>query len=253
MGSYKKHWPLKRGFDRFFGFSMGGGVYFYPLRPGRQTTLDDQPAEVNEETFYSTDAINDYAVRFIDEHESEFHFFLYIAHIAPHFPLQAHQYDVEKYREKYIKGFQVLRKRRFEKIKQIGILPEDAKLSEPDETVKQWEPLSEQKKEEYDHRMAVYAAQIECMDRGLGRMFDALKRDQNMGNTLIVFFSDNSNSKEDPFIRLKYNGKEIKPLAGKSMAPLLKGKKREPHEVLFWEHEGIMVSEKENGNWCNRI
>lgn len=327
VGGDENHWPLRRGFDKFFGFPKGGGVYFYPLRPGRQTTYNDQPANVDENTFYSTDAINDYAVQFIKEHKSDNPFFLYIAHIAPHFPLQAHESDIKIYRGKYMEGFQVLRKRRFEKMKKIGILPEDAKLSDSDKEVMQWNDLSDKEKNEYDHRMAVYAAQIECMDRGLGNVFNALRNSGKMDNTLIIFISDNGNTKEDPFVRLnsngkfgepgcqhavsrswanvsntpfrlykhwvheggiaspcimhypamikesriddqvahiidlmptcidlsnaqypdEYNGKKIKPLVGKSMVPIIEGKKRQPHNVLYWEHEGNKAIRK--GKW----
>ena len=67
VGSQKDNWPLNRGFDRFFGFPRGGGMYFYPFRPGRLVVLDSNEIEVNPKEFYTTDAINEYACTFLDE------------------------------------------------------------------------------------------------------------------------------------------------------------------------------------------
>lgn len=199
VGSKKEDWPLKRGFDRFFGFPKGGGIYFYPYRKDRQAILDSVPAPIDTATFYSTDAINQYAVQFIDEHvqqKPDTPFFLYVAHIAPHFPLQAHQSDIEKYRGKYRDGFEAIRNKRFQNLKKLGIIDENTTLSDPDDLVRNWNSLSDEEKDTFDLRMAVYAAQIECMDRGIGKIVEKLKELKQFENTAIFFLSDNGGTHE---------------------------------------------------------
>lgn len=109
MGSPPDQWPDKRGFDRIFGIPHGGGVYFFPIRRGRDITLDGEPAPVDTAEFYTTDAFNDYAVQFIQDHveatsnTSRQPFFLYVPHIAPHFPMQAKEEDIQgSFKKSYI-------------------------------------------------------------------------------------------------------------------------------------------------------
>lgn len=205
VGSHPDYWPLKRGFDRFFGFPKGGGVYFYPFAKDRSVILDDKKTETDS-TFYSTDAFTEYACKFLAEaNKSDKPFFLYLPHIAPHFPLQAHPEDIAKYRGKYKDGFAKIRQARFKNLKQQGLIPENVKLSNPDEQVLNWEKLTEEQKDEYDLRMAIYAAQIECLDRNIGIVMDKLQEIGELDNTVIFFMSDNGGTHED----LSKNHKEF--------------------------------------------
>jgi arylsulfatase len=196
VGSRPQHWPTKRGFDRFYGIPEGGGVYFYPFQKPRSVVLDE--AEIAVDTFYySTDAINDYAVRFLEEQKGSLKpFFLYVAHIAPHFPLQAFPEDVARYRGKYLEGYAAIRRQRFESMKLKGILPSDAELSPPDDLIQEWNSLTEGQKDTADLKMAIYAAQIERMDMGIGDIVDKLKEIGEYDNTVIIFLSDNGASPE---------------------------------------------------------
>jgi arylsulfatase len=207
VGNNKEHWPLNRGFNRFFGFPSGGGVYFYPFRPGRILILDSTEICVDQDTFYSTDAINDYAGTFLDEIVNpDQPFFLYIAHIAPHFPLQAWTEDIVKYRGKFIKGFAYNRLMRYHNMIDLNLVQKDIQLSEPDELVKNWDELNIAEKDSFDLRMAIYAAQIDRMDKGLGKIFHKIKEMGEWENTLIMFLSDNGGSHEDPRGWLTDNG-----------------------------------------------
>jgi arylsulfatase len=124
-------------------------------------------------------------------------FFLYLAHIAPHFPLQARKEDIAKYRGKYLQGFERIREERFKKQIALGIIPEDFPISEADAKVPAWNALSGAEKDDYDLRMSVYAAQIESMDRGIGELIAKLKKTGELDNTMIVFLSDNGGTRED--------------------------------------------------------
>lgn len=192
LGEPEQSWPQNRGFEHFYGVPKGGGIYFYPFLIDRDVMLNDKVVEVDSASFYSTDAFNDYAVRFLEEHRnSDSPFFLYVAHIAPHFPLQAPEEDIAKYRGTYSQGFHEYRRQRFERQKELGILPDELKLSPPDERVKQWEQLSEAEKDTLDKKMAVYAAQVDRMDQGIGRILEKLKGIGEFDNTVVMFLSDN--------------------------------------------------------------
>ena len=99
----KHNWPRQRGFDRFFGTIHGAGSFYDP----NSLTIDNtQIAPWND--FYFTEAINDFACRFIQDHEAnheEEPFFMYVAHTAPHWPMHARPEDIAKYHGKYAKGW----------------------------------------------------------------------------------------------------------------------------------------------------
>ncbi len=208
LGDKEEYWPRQRGFEHFFGIPQGGGVYFYPFRDKREVVLNDAPIPVDTTTFYTTDAFNEYAVKFIRQHaenkqEVTKPFFLYLPHIAPHFPLQAHDEDIARYRGKYKAGFEAIRKARFEKMKTLGIVGSDTKLSPRDKELIDWNTLTESQKDTFDLRMSVYAAQLECMDRGIGDIISTLTSLRMLDNTVILFLSDNGGTHE-------YRKKELK-------------------------------------------
>ena len=197
VGNDEAYWPTKKGFDKFYGFPHHGGAYFYPF-PGDQVLFEGEQEIIPDADFYSTDAINDNAVKFIDEMaKDDKPFFLYLAHVAPHFPLQAKQEDIEKYRGKYKRDFESVRKERFEKMIAQGILPTNYPISPKDGKVPDWDSLTEADKADFDLRLAVNAAQIDCMDQGIGRIVEKLEAINQLDNTMIVFLSDNGGTRED--------------------------------------------------------
>ncbi len=197
VGNDEKYWPTKKGFDKFYGFPHHGGAYFYPF-PGDQVLYDGDSIITPSKDFYSTDAINDNAIKFVDEmSKDDKPFFLYLAHVAPHFPLQAKEKDIAKYCGQYKKAFEEVRNNRFEKMKKEGILPQNFPISEIDKKVPDWDSLTEEEKDDFDLRMSVYAAQIDCMDQGIGKLIDTLEALNQLDNTMIVFLSDNGGTRED--------------------------------------------------------
>lgn len=188
LGHEEEYVPLARGFDRMYGIPKGGGVYFYPcIGRDRQIYLNKEQV-IPDSTWYSTDAFTDYAIQFAREAKTDNKpFFMYLAYIAPHFPLQAWPEDIQKYRGQYSKGYAFYRHRRFEKQKRLGLLPAHTKLSPPDN--EDWESVKAKSQE--DLKMAVYAAQIDRMDQNIGRLITELKRQDKLDNTIIFFLSDN--------------------------------------------------------------
>lgn len=185
--------PLNRGFDRAYG-SGGGGNYF-ALRPLYLDWEDLTPGD----NFYATDAFSDSAAKFVTEHGREHQgkpFFLHLCYTAPHFPLHAKPQDIAKYRGKYLGGWDKLREQRFAKQNALGIFDAQTSLSPRDPVAKAWAEVPEAERSEWDLRMAVYAAMIDCLDQGIGRVLDAVKRLGAEQNTLVFFLSDNGASAE---------------------------------------------------------
>lgn len=188
VGGQRGYWPLDRGFDRFYGTPQGGGHYFRML-PDRQLVLDREVIAPTD-GWFSTEAFTDQAIKFIRESaDQKKPFFCYLAYFAPHYPLQARPDDIETYLGKYREGWSAAREARFRRQIETGIIPPATRLSSVDRSIPDWESVKDQ--EEMDRRMAVYAAQISNMDRGVGRVVAALKEGGHLENTLLIFLSDN--------------------------------------------------------------
>jgi len=184
----KYNWPLHRGFDKFYGILKGASDYFNP-----DNLYDGDKHIIPKEGFYFTDEMNDKAVEFINEHAKtkKNPFFMYVAHIAPHWPIHAKKKDIEKYKGKYLSGWDSIREERYKRMKKLGILDDNSSLSPKHRAIDDWNSLTDLEKEDQDKRMAVYAAQIDNMDQGIGRIIETLKKDNLYDNTVIIFLSDN--------------------------------------------------------------
>jgi arylsulfatase A-like enzyme len=152
-------------------------------------------AEYQPKEFYYTDALSDNAVRFLSQHQQESPdkpFFLYLAYTAAHWPMQALEKDIVKYSGKYDGGYEPVRKARLERLKQLGLLPAGW---QPAPLVGNWDEVRRKKWE--SRCMEVYAAMIDSMDQGIGRVVAELKRSGSLDNTVILFLQDNGACAED--------------------------------------------------------
>ena len=226
--------PFDRGFDRYYGLVDGAVNHFNPgkQRPGepppaskrpehaRTWAIDGQvfrPYTPDDPDFYSTDAYTEKALDYLNQHGSEHAdkpFFLYIAYQAPHDPLQARPEDIEKYRGKYMEGWDVLRRRRHERQIEMGLidstwtLPEygtvpkaaqrtstfTSRYWDNDARILPWEEV--EGKAEWELKMAVYAAMVDRVDQQMGRLLDQIREMGEEENTLVMFLSDNGGSAE---------------------------------------------------------
>lgn len=200
VGERRPHWPVDRGFDRYFGLISGAANYWDISRtkaPGvkRTMAIDDKPFRPKVGKFYMTDAISNYAVKFIDLYgRDDKPFFLYVAYTAPHWPLHAWPDDIAKYSGKYHIGWDELRRRRYRRLVEMGIIDSRWPLTPRDPLVPPWEKAKHKKWNAM--RMAVYAAQIDRMDQGIGRIIAKLKEIGILENTLVMFLSDNGGCHE---------------------------------------------------------
>ena len=184
--------PTQRGFDRFFGILTGAGNFYFPK------TLMDQDTLVplsDLDDFYLTDAISDKAVSMIGEAVTkDSPFFMYVTYTAPHWPLHAREEDIARYEGQYRSGWEELRTSRHENLKSEGVLDEKWEISPRDADSPPWEEVDDP--DWQDIRMAVYAAQVDRVDQGVGRILAALRSVGADDNTLIMFMSDNGGCAE---------------------------------------------------------
>ncbi len=190
------NWPLQRGFEKYYGTIRGGGSYYDPTALCRQNTFitPDNDPEYRPEKFYYTDALADNAVRFLEQHRKESPdqpFFMYLAFTAAHWPLHAPEKEIAKYRGKFDQGYEPVRKARFEKMKRLGVIRSNWQLSE---IAGNWDSVKDRAWEA--RCMEVYAAMVDRMDQGIGRLIERLKQTHQWDNTVIFFLQDNGGCAE---------------------------------------------------------
>ncbi|MBX3437983.1 MAG: arylsulfatase [Planctomycetaceae bacterium] len=192
----KHNWPRQRGFDRFYGTIHGAGSFFDPNTLTRDNEFLSAFAdpEYRPDTFYYTHAISHHAARFIADHHQQRSgdpFFLYVAYTAAHWPMHALPEDMAKYRGRYDDGYRPIREARNRRVRELGLVREEWELSP------QAEEWDEQQHQPWDARnMEVYAAMIDAMDQGIGRIVAALKETRQFDNTLVLYLQDNGGCAE---------------------------------------------------------
>ena len=198
----KHNWPLQRGFDDSYGIISGAASFWDPWSLTRGNTRisafadDAYVAERDSPAggpYYFTDAISDHAVRAVREHSQqgrEEPLFLYVSYTAAHWPMHARERDIAKYRGRYDSGYGPIREARLAKMKRLGLLDEATPLSpqawdwgQADTT---WEA----------ENMAIYAAMVDSMDQGIGRIVGALREAGELENTVIFYCQDNGGCAE---------------------------------------------------------
>src|SRR5262249_41520345 len=182
------------GFERYYGTILGAGSFFDPGALCRDNTMispfvDPQyPKKFGE--YYYTDALSDNACKFIADHhygqEADKPFFMYMAYTSAHWPMPAKESDIARYKGVYDVGYEPIRRARFEREKKLGLIDPSWDLSP------QWGEWDKVKDKAWEARcMEVYAAMLDCMDQGIGRMVQTLKQTGQFENTLILYMQDN--------------------------------------------------------------
>jgi len=245
VGEDSTHWPTKRGFDQYFGLISGASSYYEIIQNQPRTRMiayNGHSWTPPNDGFYMTDAISDTAVSFLNVHQEnhpEKPFLLYLAYTAPHWPLHAPEEEIAKYAERYVEGWDKLRDERFQRMREMGLLDDRYVKNERPEAVPAWEKVED--KETWSRKMAVYAAMIDRMDQGIGKVVAQLEASGELDNTLILFLSDNGGCHEnisgrklnDPNVPIGACGSYVayrEPWAYASNTPFKKYKS--------WTHEG---------------
>lgn len=207
LGSKQPNRPSDRGFHEYYGLLDGCCNFFDPAQPdpkfkgGRVRFFAHNDVRITEfpKDYYTTDAFTDYAVDFIDRtvtQDKSNPFFLHVCYTAPHYPLHALPEDIAKYRGKYSAGWEALRAQRHQKQAQLGLFNSDWTKPGLNREVKPWADAPH--KDWQDLRMATYAAMIDRMDQGIGRILKSLDKHNISENTVVMFLSDNGGCAETP-------------------------------------------------------
>jgi arylsulfatase len=204
--------PIQRGFDAYYGFKnlqahsndQWEPADYVRLPAGTSAELAYAPGK-----FYVTDVFTDYALEFLRQARVQKGkpWFLYLAHASPHFPVQAPKASIDRHLATYRRGWDVLRAERFARLKALGLIAADAVLPplslvpvEADDAIANgfsgkpnpaWDSLPADRREDLARRMATFAAMVEHVDQGVGRILADLERNGELANTLVVFTSDN--------------------------------------------------------------
>lgn len=182
---------------------------------------DDKPLPKPDKTagYYATRSIADHAIECLQSHAKEHAnepFFQYLCFTSPHFPLQALEEDIARYRDQYLEGWEKARGERYKRMKAAGIvncaLPDwetptpslvyspkkDLMILGENELAESpaWKDLTPEQKRFQATKMAIHAAMVDRMDREIGRVVEQLKAMKALDNTIILFMSDNGASAE---------------------------------------------------------
>lgn len=191
--------PWGRGFERSLN-AAAGGFYFAGSDKAKLFLNGDALKDGDPRLpadWYSTDLWTTFGLKFIDEaRESQRPFFLYLAHNAPHFPLQAPADAIEQFRGKYKAGWDALREQRHARQLELGLIDKSWTVAPRPIEVSDWKDVAPDEQDRFDHLMATYAACVHRMDRAIGDLVAGLKQRGVFDNTLILFMSDNGGNAE---------------------------------------------------------
>ena len=197
LGKIKGKLPTDQGFDRYFGIVDGGGSHFsdatgtFSGTPIAEYFEDGKQLSELPDDFYSSKDYTNKMIGYIDENQDNGKpFFAYLAYTAPHWPLHVPDEWIEKYKGVYDVGWNEIRKSRFERQKDLGILPENSELPPMNRVVKNWEDISIHQKKIELKRIELHAAMVELMDLYIGQMIEYVEKNFDR-ETIIIFVSDN--------------------------------------------------------------
>ena len=198
LGMHPDRSPRNRGFEQSFAMLYGAGSHFSDMAGGdahRHPVLyRDNGLLIDElsDDFYSTTFYTDRIIEQIDSNVDDGRpFFAYLAYTAPHWPLQAPDSIIDKYRGAYDRGYDSVRQGRFAAQQKLGLFDSSIQAPQRPGYVKPWVDLSDQERAYHARNMEIYAAMVDYMDTGIGRVIDYLNKRDQLDNTIIVFISDN--------------------------------------------------------------
>lgn len=200
--------PIVRGFDQFYGYVDGYAQDQWNPEAYQRLPEGTKPELPVTDDFYATDVFTDYALEFLKQarRDEGKPWFLYLAHSSPHFPIQAPAASIDRHVRTFRRGWDVLRRERFARQKKIGLVPETAVLPPLSEVPVErddiangfsgqpnpaWDSLDAERREDLARRGAAFAAMVDHIDQGAGRILENLEKNGELENTLILFTSDN--------------------------------------------------------------
>jgi len=200
LGLEAEQSPHAAGFTRSFNLLDGAGSHFDGrgfFEGGSKYREGDELVEYPAGR-YSTDFYTDKLIEYIEaDKDSGRPFFAFAAYTSPHWPLQVPDKYLNLYSGRYDDGYDALRERRFDSLKEAGIVPLDAELPPRNDAIRLWDDLTAEEKRRESRKMELYASMVDNLDDHVGRLISYLRDNDLYENTLIVFMADNGAAAED--------------------------------------------------------
>ncbi len=190
-------WPLGRGFDRFYGFLEGETDQFHPELV-RDNTHIDPPASPEDGYHVSEDLVDQLLLMINDSKgvRPDRPFFAYLPFGATHAPHQAPQAYMDKYRGRYDEGWDVIRRRWYERQIELGVISADTELAPRNPGVEAWDDMPETDRRLACRLQEAFAAFLDHTDDQIGRLVEGLRHMGELENTIFVVLADNGASQE---------------------------------------------------------
>jgi len=190
-------WPVGMGFDYFYGFMGGETDQWTPYLFQNNKQIFPW---VGKPGYNLTTDLADEAIGYMKELNAaapDKPFFLYYVPGGSHSPHQPKAEWVEKFKGKFDMGWNALRDQIFANQKRLGVIPENAKLTDWPDSLPKWETLSADQKKLFARQAEVYAAYTAYTDNEIGRVIQAVEDMGQLDNTLIIYIDgDNGTSPE---------------------------------------------------------
>lgn len=195
-------WPTRSGFDKFYGFIGGEANQWAPtLYEGLSQV--ETPSDPNYHLLTDISRKCSEWINFEKSLTPDKPFFVYFAPGATHAPHHVPKEWIDKYKGKFDQGWDKLREETLARQKQLGMVPQDAKLAPKPEAIKDWDALTADEKKLFARQMEVFAAYGEFADHEVGRVLKAIEDSGQLDNTLVFYIAgDNGASAEGGFIGL---------------------------------------------------
>ena len=195
LGEEVEHDPYNKGFQKAYTMLQGGASHFdteWMMYANYTPIYRENGVRVHvPKGFYSTEFYTDKIMEYIDSRDAGKPFFAYLSYTAVHDPIHVPDKWLDKYKGRYDKGYEALRKERLNSLQKLGFIPEDTVPFPRLPMIPDWENIPEKQRKVEARRMELYSAMVENIDYHLGRLFKHLKKTGAYENTLVIFFSDN--------------------------------------------------------------
>ncbi len=193
------HWPQSWGFDHWWGFLSGAAGQFDPIITQDNTTVGVVEGTDGEQ-FYFPDALTDHAVEWLHgvrAQDADRPWFLYYSTGCAHAPHHVAKQWADRYKGAFDDGWDAYRQRTFDRQKRLGVVPQDAELTERPDLFPAWDTLNDAQKKLYARQMEVFAGYSENADWNVGRLLDSIEEQGDLDNTLVFYvWGDNGASME---------------------------------------------------------
>ena len=194
------YWPTGYGFEYFYGFLAGEASQYEPMLVRNTAYVDHPHTSGGHDYYHLSEDLADDAITWLRQHTAlapDKPFFMYWASGASHGPHHVPKPWADKYKGQFDDGWDKYRERTFQRAKQLGWIPQNAKLTPRPATLASWDSIPQDEKPFQRRLMEVFAGFTEHVDAQVGRIVDEIDQLGDGQNTLILYiWGDNGASAE---------------------------------------------------------